>query len=63
MMYRYENKYMLTWTFTNDHMYTKSFEHYHEATDFMITCGLVSHPYIVMVKLNDTYFKGAKNGS
>lgn len=53
----------LSWTFRNDHRYTKDFDQYLQAVDFMLYCGLVSHPDIDVVQIDGVYFKGAKNGS
>lgn len=41
---------MLYWTFENDHIYHKSFNHVYEAIEFTNRCGLVSHPYITTVQ-------------
>lgn len=56
-------KVLLSWTFRNDHRYTKFFDQYHEAVDFMLYSGLISHPDITVVQIDGVYFKGAKNGS
>lgn len=53
----------LEWTFRNDHKWIKEFEYHHEAVDFMIRCGLVSHQDVVCVILDGEFYKGENHGS
>lgn len=48
----------LIWLFCNSHEYSKVFDTYDLAHTFMLECGLLSNPYIDVVKVDHIFYKG-----
>lgn len=49
------NKFSVTWVFRNDHIWSKYFEFVDDRDQFVLTTGLVTHPDIVQVTIQDGY--------